>query len=372
MEKGTTAFASQPAGNRPGEDPRGIPTVIHPYLGFVPAPDAADGVTIGDVRQVLPQSAGERVVGVFGGSFAAGICAFAAEELRAVLGLPGRAARVHCLAAGGYKQPQQLLTLAYLLAQGAHFDLVLNIDGFNEVALPAVENTPQGVAPIYPRGWFWQVGHLEDPAALKLLGELSLNDGERTRWAASCLHWGLFRSALLALAWSSRDHLFAVERDRLLNELREHRMEQRSSYAANGPPMTFAGDRDYYAYLADLWKNASLQMKRLCDANNIAYAHFLQPNQYVEGAKPMTPREVRLIANPAFYGEPVRLGYPELQRQGAALTQAGVGFHDLTMAFADIRDEVYADGCCHLTGDGYRRIARAIGVSLHERDASGT
>jgi hypothetical protein len=107
-------------------------------------------------------------------------------------------------------------------------------------------------------------------------------------------------------------------------------------------------------------------MKRLCDANGIAYAHFLQPNQYVEGAKPMTPRELRLIANPAFYGTPVRLGYPELQRQGVALAQAGVAFRDLTRIFADVRDEVYADGCCHLNGDGYRRVAREIGGSLHD------
>jgi hypothetical protein len=318
MEKVTASSAARPMSNRPGEDPRGVPTAIHPYLGFVPVPDAG-GSTIGDIRQLPPGSNGERVVGVFGGSFAAGTCAFAAKELRAALALPGKAARLLCLAAGGYKQPQQLLALTYLLAQGAHFDLVLNIDGFNEVALPAVENTPQGVAAIYPRGWLWQVGHLEDPAALKLLGELSLTDGERTRWAATCLRWGLFRSALLALAWQSRDHLFEVERDRLLNELREHKVEQRSSYAANGPPMTFADDRDYYAYLAEVWKNASLQMKRLCDANGIAYAHLLQPNQYIEGSKHMTARELKLIANPTFYGTPVRLGYPELQRQGAAL-----------------------------------------------------
>jgi len=358
------ASGARPTSGRAGEDPRGVPTVIHPYLGFVPAPGQPDAPTIGDARQVPPKSDMERVVGVLGGSFAAGVCAFGENELHRALSLPGKDARVLCLAAGGYKQPQQLLALTYLLAQGAHFDLVLNIDGFNEVALPAVENRPQGVAPIYPRGWFWHVGNLEDPAALKLLGELSLNDGERKRWAATFLSWGLSHSTLLTLAWQSRDRLFAVERDRLLTELRDHKMEQRSSYAATGPPMTFADDQAYYGYLARIWKDASLQMQRLCDANGIAYAHFLQPNQYVAGSKPMTPDELRLIANPSFYGTPVQLGYPELRRQGEALAQAGVRFHDLTMVFAGVRDRLYDDGCCHLNGDGYRNIARAIGDAL--------
>ena len=368
------ASGERPTRGRAGEDPRGVPTVIHPYLGFVPAPGAPDGRTIDDAQRFPPYSPMERVVGVFGGSFAAGVCAFATEELRRAVSLPSKEARVLCLAAGGYKQPQQLLALTYLLAQGAHFDLVVNIDGFNEVALPPVDNAPQGVAPIYPRAWFWHVGNLEDPAALKLLGEFSLSDHERKRWAATFLSWDLDRSILLAVAWQSRDRLFAVERDRLLAAIRDHKVTQRDSYAATGPRMTFIDEPAYYGYLARLWKDASLQMKRLCDANGIAYAHFLQPNQYVEDSKPMTPQELRLIGNPALYGTPVRRGYPELRREGEALAQAGVKFRDLTMLFKEVRERVYADGCCHLNGDGYRRIARAIGDALRsvEHDGPGT
>ena len=349
---------------RPGESPTGEPTVIHPYLGFVPAPSQPDGATIGDLRQIPPRSDSELVVGVFGGSFASGVCNWAGQELRRVLSLPGKDVRLVCLAAGGYKQPQQLLALAYLLAQGAQLDLVLNIDGFNEVALPPVDNAPQGVAPIYPRGWFWEVGNLEDPGALKLLGELSVADRNRREWAAIFVRWGLYRSTLLTLTWKSRDRLFEVERDRILTELRDHKIEQRNSYAATGPAMTFADDQSYYAYLARVWKDSSLQMRSLCEANGIAYDHFLQPNQYVEGSKPMTPGELRLIANPALYGRAVVLGYPHLRQEGEELGKAGVRFHDLTMVFKDVEDPLYKDGCCHLNADGYQRIARAIGESI--------
>src|SRR4030095_13628597 len=45
-----------------------------------------------------------------------------------------------CRSHEGYKQPQQLLVLSYFLSIGQTFDLVLNIDGFNEVALGSLNN----------------------------------------------------------------------------------------------------------------------------------------------------------------------------------------------------------------------------------------
>jgi len=358
--------AARPDRGRAGEDRRdNVPTVIHPYLGFVPAPGASS-IMIGEGDQIPPRSDTELVVGVFGGSFAAGICAYAGHELRRVLSRPGKDARVVCLAAGGYKQPQQLLALTYLLAQGAHLDLVLNIDGFNEVALPPSENRPQGVAPIYPRSWFWHVGNLEDPDALKLLGELSLTDRARRNWAARFADWGLYHSTLMSLAWKSRDRLFDVEHERIVNELRTHKLEQHASYAATGPAMTFADDEAYYAYLARVWRDSSVQMQRLCDANGIAYAHFLQPNQYVEGSKPLDPTERELTSHRNPYKRTVTLGYPLLRRAGEELRAAGVNFYDLTMVFKDEPARLYSDGCCHLNGVGYNRIATVIGgdVSL--------
>src|SRR4029453_9473525 len=148
--------------------------VIHPYLGFVPDPSLAKPrATIGDPPQVLAPSDTELIVGVFGGSFAAGLCNFAKGELRRVLAQPGKAVRLLCVAAGGYKQPQQFLSLAYLLAQGAHFDLVINVDGFNEIALSPAENRPRGGAPLYPSRWFWRAGDVNDIATLKLVAAIA-------------------------------------------------------------------------------------------------------------------------------------------------------------------------------------------------------
>ncbi len=55
------------------------------------------------------------------------------------------------------------------------------------------------------------------------------------------------------------------------------------AYAVTGPAYTYTTEDELYNDLVLMWKRSSLQMKALCDANNIRYYHFLQPNQYVEG-----------------------------------------------------------------------------------------
>ena len=362
MLEQSTAPKDQPLTAHAGEFSREF---IHPYLGFVPDPTRMrDGMTIGDPGQVVAPSDRELIVGLFGGSFGGGLCNYANAELRRVLARPGKAVRLLCIAAAGYKQPQQLLALTYLLAQGAHFDLVINVDGFNEVALAPLENTPQGVAPIYPRAWLWRVGTLQDPGALKLVAQLSSIENARREWSEWFVDWGLYRSTLLALVWQSRDRLLRAAWTRSLTELNDHRLEQRKSYAGSGPAMTFADDAALYTYLARVWKDSSLQMKLLCDANGIAYEHFLQPNQYVKDSKPMGQEEQRVAIGGGPYPTAVAGGYPRLEHQGEELRRAGVRFHDLTIIFKDVQDPVYRDNCCHLNGAGYAMVARAIGDSI--------
>ena len=51
--------------------------------------------------------------------------------------------RVLNAAYGGNKQPQQYLTAVYLDLLGVNYDLVLNLDGFNEISLSLAENLVQ-------------------------------------------------------------------------------------------------------------------------------------------------------------------------------------------------------------------------------------
>ncbi len=101
------------------------------------------------------------------------------------------------------------------------------------------------------------------------------------------------------------------------------------------------------------------------------YFHFLQPNQYVDGSKPMGAEELARSASAtrAVY-DPVRHAYPLLLQNGAELKQRGVRFTDLTQVFARTGDPVYIDDCCHLNPDGTEILAQEISRTiLDELDA---
>ncbi|MFQ5416490.1 MAG: hypothetical protein ACE5FL_05495 [Myxococcota bacterium] len=348
--------------------------VIHPYLGYVydPAGNSGEmtahhgGVPISEfgfldhASPLRAKADDEVVVGLFGGSFAFFFSVHGLEAmldgLRAVPRFRGKEISVVRVALGGYKQPQQLLALSYLLALGARFDAVINLDGFNEVALPAAENLPTGVFPFFPRNWSARVASapgLDEQAAMLRIADLRR---KRLEWSTS-FEASLFRMSVAAnLYWWLRDARFADLMTLAQIEL-AHRKSRVERFEASGPPRVYTGDDALYADLAAVWFNSSLEMHRLCAAYGIRYWHFLQPNQYVEASKPMGKAE-RAVAfqAPQFYRNQVEAGYPVLRRRGADLAAAGVAFHDLTGVYRTHTEPLYIDSCCHVNERGYEII----------------
>jgi hypothetical protein len=107
-------------------------------------------------------------------------------------------------------------------------------------------------------------------------------------------------------------------------------------------------------------------MDQVCRANGIAYYHFLQPNQHLPGTKRIGQEESRraLWGAHRLYRSAVRRGYPRLIAEGKELARSGVRFHDLTTIFADHPEPLYIDNCCHVSPEGYRIIAKAIGKTI--------
>lgn len=162
-----TAMPPTPTGNIPLASLND--EVLHPYLGYVKHPGKVEGYSEYGFPDTQPLLAAKNdnvfVVGVFGGSFAEQVSkltqATLINELKQLPVLSGKEIVVHTVAIGGYKQPQQLVALTYFLTLGAHFDLIINIDGFNEVALAPAENAKL-VFPFYPRGWPARVNNFLD------------------------------------------------------------------------------------------------------------------------------------------------------------------------------------------------------------------
>lgn len=338
---------------------------LHPYLGFVNDP-AVDGWgnEQGFSGAVLPPQDAEKRFSVVltGGSVALRLHEHQAELLRIIRKAfsPGdRKVELSYWALGGFKQPQQLMTLSLMLALGARPDVVLALDGFNEVALPYAENLPRRVPVEFPREWDLHTARAVGLRSAIRLGRLSLL-AERRHGLRMLFRQAPFRWSSTALfAWDNLDRILQASQQRIEGEFQD-RTADRS-----------AGAPEKERVLEDsvrLWKESSLQMARLCAANGIAYRQFLQPNQYHEGSKPLSRKEVRIMSAKDRWTADVRLAvraaYPQLVAQGSALRKQGVAFHDLTQIFRAEHRTLYVDNCCHLNRQGNRLLIDAMGRAL--------
>jgi hypothetical protein len=342
---------------------------VHPYFGFVADPQQNKpewkisdmGFPFSDQPIASARKGPNRVViGIFGGSFTQWVY----QSLKPMLETRGRETGKEFVlinfAVGGHKQPQQLMILNYLLATGAEFDVVINLDGFNEAALPPSENTPNNVNPFYPRGWDRRTANAVSAPKLRLIGlreQTKRNKGDLAQFFRSRR---LYLSPTLFLIWQARDRFLG----RTIYSLDQQILPggpQSLSYAQRGPSYDVSDTAQLYRDLAAVWKRSSLQTRNLCEANGIRYYHFLQPNQYLPGSKPINSEEALKAVSPASpYKEPIEKGYPEFVKGIAELQAQGVKAIDLTQIYSDHPESLYTDTCCHTSTQGSDIVARRI------------
>lgn len=362
------------------DDPAPAEDSVHPYFGFVrrpkdpPEPHALPVNEFGFVDSRSPiqhRQKGQVIVGILGGSLAEEFCDKALPEFEAQLKLLPRFADKRIvfvrLAISGFKQPQQLFVVNYLLALGAEFDLIVNIDGFNEVALPVVENKPNGVFPSFPRDWGVRVLESRDTSILRRMGEVVYLQETDRDWSRrfTAIPWCVSPTA--RLVWLTRHQWLSraiVAGYRSTIELRE----QHRSFTAQGPPSTYPDLASLLQHCAGVWKRSSLELAKVCDGMGIEYHHFLQPNQYLPGSKPMGELERSLVVEPTYPAKAaIEQGYPLLIQAGRELSSAGVRFHDLTQLFAHETQGTYRDNCCHMSPKGNELLSVAIAKAIGNR-----
>jgi hypothetical protein len=352
--------------------------VLHPYMGWSLNPQTRPEVEIADRRiavnwlgfaddgpSVFKRSADRFVVGIAGGSVAQQMGVLGADALRRRLSeskrLRGRKIELVRMAFQGFKQPQQLMALNYVLSLGGELDAVVNVDGFNEVALPPCENREFEVSAAYPRMWSALTSDIVDPRQYAdAFRMLSLR--ARRQEAARAIVASPFRfSPTRNLLWKIHDLYLENEIASLGETMLMARKSIGRGFATSGPDPTYHNDDELYEQLGEIWRNSSLQMDVICRGNGTIYVHALQPNQYVPGSKPMGPAEAReAIDESRCFAVAVRKAYPILQRQGEKLRKAGVDFRDLTRLFASVPGPIYADNCCHYNKEGYELLATAL------------
>jgi hypothetical protein len=353
---------------------------IHPFVGYATVPSAQAlagplsldslGFPVGGplVRERRPDTV---VMGVFGGSvatyFAQGIGPERVfEGLQSLPRFAGRRLVVVGGAHAAYKQPQSLLALAYLQALGLELDLVILLDGFNEVVGAPFELLPAGVFPFYPWKWKQRIASLETDTAMRArIGEIAFLSEERMRWARRLLHSPLRRSRTAELCWALFDAFLESRVEAARLALHTERSSGAAEYAATGPPWPVGSGPALYSELAALWMESSLEMRALAESDGALFFHFLQPNQHVPDSKPMGAEErARALRGGEAFAPFAAAGYPILRERGDALRARGVRFHDLSAVYADTQEPVYVDNIGHVGRRGNEILADAIAAAI--------
>ena len=317
---------------------------------------------------------GERqfVIGLFGGSVGAWFCQVGARRLVDDLAhhpsFAGRDIVPLCFSHEGYKQPQQLLVLAYFLSVGQSFDLVIDIDGFNEVALGSF-NEQRGFDLSMPSAM-----HLEP--LIDLVDRASLTP-EKLRSLNAIEEYKERINPLVARLGATRSAALHFVLDRLYRSARRSYQEElgrfsnlpskptTSSLIVAARPVKTRTDEARFEDIASGWIRASVSMHTLLKARGIPYVQVLQPNQYYTTRRfSAEEAKIALSANSPFKSGAER-GYPALVKaaDAAQLTKT-MTFLDATHVFDAEASPVYIDDCCHYTLRGNQLLADFIAKSV--------
>ena len=347
---------------------------IHPYLGWVHNPQNPGQENVGtrktpvnhlgfrdDGESVYRRADDVFIVGIAGGSVAFQFSWSAEELLKKRLAehpaVRGRRIQFVRLALSGYKQPQQLMAYSYLTTLGAEFDLIINIDGFNETVLGIRENAEANTALAYPRSWHARSIVIVDPRKSADSARLLNLRGKRQEMARNIVASPFRWSPLLNLIWYLRDK---TAHDELTDLGLEVSRSRRTSFIHHGPanPGSKAAVQDE---AIEIWRRCSRTMHQLCQANGTLYLHVLQPNQYVPGSKPLTEFEKEMCVDPdGPVGKTVETLFPRLIENGLKMKAGGLAFSDQTQVFSAVPESIYVDPWCHFNEEGNRLLCEAL------------
>lgn len=347
--------------------------ILHPYFGFIANPAYVEEISEHGfyIDPKRDYSIYKLRVCILGGSFADGVYTQSQhamiKRLSDLTGIKYTDIWIVSLASVGYKQPQQLLALNYFLALGGDFDVVVNIDGFNEVMLPYNENLRLGVHPFFPRSWSYYAKKSNDP---ELIAKISRIKELRKSRASSINFTSTFpfsiSNTFLAI-WDRGEANRANEITTLNREILEIPDQEDIPLQASGPKFDVVGSDSIIEEFLTLWNNCSRQMDQISKANDLPYLHFIQPNQFVEGSKPWTENEKEIFGS-VIENHAIGFLNRAYDRMGEIANESRANgesrIYDLRYIFKENTDDLYIDACCHVNQAGYDIIATAIADSI--------
>lgn len=299
-----------------------------PYFGYV----AIDGNNYGFYTKEnfpLKRNVNTYVIAILGGSVANHLAntifkdpGYVKKIKSQVFALKDKDIRFMGLALPGYKQPQQFFVLSYFLDQ---IDMVIQLDGWNEVSVTAPNDHPAD----YP---MWINFNSNQTKFFQMI------EGNKLLNMSMALF--LFKNSLefktAKNAWKKTDQAFDPN----------HKI-----HIANT------------SQLISTWSKFIQLEKDLLKANNKKGFFFVQASQYNEKSKVLTVHEKKIAFNPIR----LKIGAPGFQLLRAEAKKINV--FDLAEVFKNESESIYVDDCCHVNERGNKlvsdEILRVIAIKLN-------
>lgn len=288
------------------------------------------------------------------------------ERLKKLPQAHGKRVLVLNLAAGGYKQPQQLFVMSYLMAAGMRFDTVLYFASAYE-ALTGKENGRSGLAIEYPAGVWTSVSNSLDQLVatneFAVLGVFFLRAAQSTQrrldqcQTAACV---VVHRPLLRLERALAGALSAIGKP----------ATDQAHFVHDPAPPAAERVSDMTSASVLSWRRSTRMMSDLAKASGGDFLGILMPTPWIHasGALPphSTPDQV------AFYAKEIPPVTIEMMRASAEMRAAGINFIDASKFFDDVAmEQVYADQGGHLNIGGLERlVANTLDVLESGRHAT--
>ncbi|MEG5055350.1 MULTISPECIES: hypothetical protein [unclassified Microcoleus] len=326
---------------------------------------------------VVKTNKNQVIIGVFGGSVANNFAVAEyvnrrlSNKLKTYREFANKEIIVLNFGNGGYKQPQQLLILNYFLALGQELDIVINIDGFNEVALSNLNNKAQveigmpSVQHIQPL-----TGLASNNLSPEVMSSIvKINETKKQLKAGI----DKLQTCQLALCHA----VTSLQVKQLVNNYQQAVLKYDSQVKPSNPdtanssivyiPKADSVLQDAAAFdkMASMWYQSSIGMNQILSSRKIKYFHFIQPNQYYPTKRAFTAKEKEIAINTESpYIEGVKKGYPVLLSKVDDLQKAGVNVFSAVNILDNTKETVYKDACCHYNSVGDEVLANYVSSSI--------
>ncbi|MGB3535111.1 MAG: hypothetical protein WBA13_16560 [Microcoleaceae cyanobacterium] len=355
---------------------------LHPFFGYVqrPGPDFRPNFKTNNYGFISPydypvnkQNENQYIVGVFGGSVASNYSIYEIQnkvleaKLKQVPALKDKEVIILSFATGGYKQPQQLLVLNYMLSMGQKFDLVINIDGFNEVALSTVNNKYQLDFTMPSANHILALTQLADSSlsdkALEALLKIKQTKPKlepAIEQLQNCALASCYAYRSLQLQLLLKDYRKQIQRfERYRTKSDGKGIEDSILYFYVQPePLE---NQELLEKITNHWVETSKLMRDTLAAENIPYFHILQPNQYYQTQRVFSEAEQQIAwSEDSPYDKAVRKGYPVLTDKINQLKADNINILNAVNVFDNTSEIVYIDDCCHYNPVGEQIFSDTI------------